>query len=1062
MELPALLDRLGYLKSPNYLRRDAGDLESVVDYGHIFRRAVKPPCMLQGVYSLRESPSMSVPLVYVCDTSTEDDAAEIHRLVWNQNVVPFLILNSPEAVRLYPGFSHRRGTRRERGIEEVLAAYGAADVARIIDGVAAEAIDSGRTWHEWGRHVRPEYRVDWRLLESLKELDKWLQSDADLPSDVSHALIGKYVYLHYLRDRDILSPRKLDKWGIQATAVFGGDATVEGLRHVVGELEEWLNGEVFPIDFGSPHGPGDEHVRRVAGTFAGDQPLDDGTWQLHLDFKAYEFSYIPIETLSVVYEQFLHAPPPGKGGKTGTGKSKGAYYTPIPVVNLMLSEMEEHRPLKKGMRIFDPACGSGAFLVQAFRRLIEKTFLPRKRAGLDPIALRELLTSHIYGVDTEKDACAVTELGLILTLLDYVDPPDLENNGPGRKPKLPKLRDENIFRDNFFHEKGRWQRALSRDKPAWIVGNPPWKQLNPKKLLEQEKPAWDWMQANSGDRPVGSNQIARAFAWRVASFLAQDGEVALFLPAMTLFERPARAFRKAFFRRMSVRTVSNFANLAEVISARRFRVPGAAFFYAPRTSGIDGPDEEEAIRTYSPLVANQEATRPVEEGRRNETWTLIINASEIRDIPAPAVADGGGLPWKVATWGSNLDTRLLAALGKRVKSLGVLEKEGVLVVSQGLELRAAKEGGEGAEKEPEEVELVEEVIGKSKLNVKAVKGLRSFFVFPEQALQPVAPELYYARKGRASLPLSVCRSPHVIVSAARNFAIYTEDYLVVPARQIGIVSPTGHRDLLKAISLFLSSDFAFYHQFLTSSQFGVQRGLATLGALREMPLPLASLARDDLTGWSDLHARLVRATEQAFAPEAMLGSSMPEQTATGAIVTGGLWDELNRRVSDVLGLDPEDRALVHDLVRVRFQLNDGKLGREAVRKPRVPEVRIYAESLKSELDSFVEGQIGKWHKVGVVCDDLSGMVQIDLIGNRHEAGRPAIARAGGPTARALEATRRRLRRQRSQWVYFDRNLRIYEGSKTYILKPMQRFHWTQTQARIDAREIVSETLAGET
>jgi len=70
-----------------------------------------------------------------------------------------------------------------------------------------------------------------------------------------------------------------------------------------------------------------------------------------------------------------------------------------------------------------------------------------------------------------------------------------------------------------------------------------------------------------------------------------------------------------------------------------------------------------------------------------------------------------------------------------------------------------------------------------------------------------------------------------------------------------------------------------------------------------------------------------------------------------------------------------------------------------------------------------------------------------------------VAKADESTGRQLERTRQRLRDQRSQWVYFDRNLRIYEGRKTFIFKPMQRFHWTQSQAMIDAREIFAETLA---
>ena len=219
----------------------------------------------------------------------------------------------------------------------------------------------------------------------------------------------------------------------------------------------------------------------VAATFGGDQPLGDGTWQLHLDFQAYDFSYIPIETLSVVYEQFLHASPSEEGSTRG--KEAGAYYTPIPVVNFMLAEMEDRHPLSRGTRILDPACGSGAFLVQCYRRLIEREYPPTGDAP-GPVKLRELLQEHIFGVDRDPDACSVTELSLILTLLDYCDPPDLEDN---KRIKLPSLRDVNIFHANFFDENSKLHSFLSRRKFDWVIGNPPWKKLNPKKLSLQDQ-----------------------------------------------------------------------------------------------------------------------------------------------------------------------------------------------------------------------------------------------------------------------------------------------------------------------------------------------------------------------------------------------------------------------------------------------------------------------------------------------------------------------------------------------------------------------------------------------
>ncbi|MFH1919064.1 MAG: N-6 DNA methylase [Planctomycetota bacterium] len=764
-----------------------------------------------------------------------------------------------------------------------------------------------------------------------------------------------------------------------------------------------------------------------------------------MDFQAYDFSYIPIETLSVVYEQFLHTPQQ-PGGKS-KARVTGAYYTPIPLVNFMLSELETRRPLRKGTRAFDPACGSGAFLVQCYRRMIERAFPPSADSRPRPAELRELLTRHVFGVDVDEDACSVTELSLILTLLDYVHPPDLENLP---QFQLPALRNQNIFCGNFFQDGGTWQEKLERKKAGWIIGNPPWKKLNPVKLTRDDAPAWNWMQANRSQKPVGRYQVAQAFAWEVARYLDGDGEIGLLLPAMTLFEDPSREVRSRFFQHMQVHSIANFSNLAEVLFAGRSRVPAAAFFYHPREGREVSSPESESIRTYSPLVANQEATRPVAQSKRNETWSLVINAGEVRDVPLAHVVDGNGLPWKLATWGSHLDRRLLEKLARRFPSLKDLEADGRVVASQGLELRRKGEG---------DVEYVEEVIGKDRLNVTPLKRLRKFFVFPSEAVEPNPPELCWARKGRVQLPLSVCRPPHVIVSAARNFAIYTEDYLLVPPRQIGISSPPQDQDFLKALSLYLSSDFAFYHQFLMSTQFGVKRDVATLRALRAIPVPSFSPPQAGLGEWVHLHGRLVKCSlqelEAAEDADTPLFAAQPPSEEKGELL-----EQLNELVYESLGLTRRDRALVRDLVNVRLELRDGMLGEPATGQPGRAQIRSYARRVKGELDAFVGEELKKRHKVEVVYDRLSGMVAVDLTANLEQARTITVAEADEATVAELEKTRRRLRRERAQWVYFDRNLRIYEGTRTFILKPMQRFHWTESQAMFDAAEIIAETLAG--
>jgi len=159
-----------------------------------------------------------------------------------------------------------------------------------------------------------------------------------------------------------------------------------------------------------------------------------------------------------------------------------------------------------------------------------------------------------------------------------------------------------------------------------------------------------------------------------------------------------------------------------------------------------------------------------------------------------------------------------------------------------------------------------------------------------------------------------------------------------------------------------------------------------------------------------------------------------------------------------MAMTSEDEVLVRDFMRVRFLLNNGRVGKQASRKPRESELRDYGRHLKAELDSFVHGELTQCHSVAILHDDHSALVRITLAENEEGLERVDLLQAGNREALALEGLRKRLRETRSQWVYFDRNLRVYGGDSTYIMKPMQRFHWTETQARIDARHVVSESI----
>ncbi|QDU16855.1 N-6 DNA Methylase [Gimesia maris] len=1037
MLIGEFLNELGYADSPFFLKKGTRAFSNAQNIGHILRAAAKPECGLFGVYSLKDpgnSSTSQTPIVYVCKAKTEAEADKIHRLVWNQDITPFLIVLTPRGIKFYSGFEYSNSGNGH--LTNLLDFNQAIKKAKEFH---ADEINSGRFWKGWSKHLRPEKRVNRRLLDNLKTLDSYLQNKFDLSRHTSHALIGKYVYLHYLRDRDILSDRKLSSWGVTDSQIFGSKVSIAKLKTVIDNLEEWLNGNIFPITFNGINAPKTEHVKLVAGVFSGDDILPSGYQQLSLDFKAYDFSYIPIETLSVVYEQFLHTPDEDGNSQ---GREEGAYYTPIPVVNYMLAEMEESLPLVDGVQVFDPACGSGAFLVQCYRRLIEKTYPHNKHPTVHPIQLRQLLIKNIFGLDRDEDACAVSELSLLLTLLDYVDPPDLEDD---KRIKLPTLRNKNIFHADFFEP---LPPLLKNKIFHWIVGNPPWKKLNPRKLMENDFPAWNWMQENKRERPVGGNELARAFAWRITELTDCEGEIGFFMPAMTLFDKQTVDFRKLFFEQMHLKRVANFSNLAEIISAGRFRVPSAAFFFSPFNRDSPNTTQRNFVRVFSPLVANQEPVKPESAGERIESWCIVLNESEIRDIPYSEISTGAGLPWKIATWGSHNDVRLLNQLSNQFPSLSAIQDEKLLVISQGPDLRSTSVA-DGENK----TEFHKELVGKNEVDTSALARLRNLFSFPMNALRPCEKHYLRLRAGRRTL--SICRGPHVIVSAARTFAIYTDDYLVVPSRQIGIISPSDDRDFLKALSLFLSSDFALYHQLFTSTEFGVKRDRATLDALKQMPCPLTELKNSELKKWVKLHQQLKETT-----PRRVGDIKNDERSLFPDDRLDDLLIELNELVSESLSLSDRERALVSDFVNIRLELNDGKVGRRAIEPPRLLEIKQYGNRLCQELDEFLGYDSEYHHKVDIIYDRYSGMICVDFVKSPKRVA-VAVTPADSPTVKALSETRNELQEEIGQWVYFNRDLQIHNGMKTYLFKPMQRFHWTESQAMVDASEMIAETVSAE-
>jgi methylase of polypeptide subunit release factors len=979
---------------------------------HLFRAAKKAG--VQGAYLFQTSPPDRKilpprPAVYVAEASTRDEAREIHQKLWNLGNAPFLIVLLPNEIRVYTGFDFSVEDKSKGLVKEIgeIVDLTFESICDRLTDFRADSIDNGRLWENQSKHITPEKRVDIHLLNNLRKLEEYLESRS-LDLSIIHALIGKYVYIRYLYDRGILSPQWLAENNINLDIVLSRNATLAGLMHLTQTLERRFNGAIFPLPPNVETKLSDELVSLVAATFKGDDP-ESG--QLHLDFEAYDFSYIPVETLSSIYEQFLHS--------QGTGKKVGAVYTPEPVADYLLCELEESKPLQKGMKVLDPACGSGIFLVLAYRRLIELELANSSEKKLKPTELQRIL-ENIYGVERNQEACYVAEFSLILTLLNYIDPPDLHRN---KDFKFPSLHNTQIFEcDLFDNDSDFWQKRIKFD---WIVGNPPWIEIKPN--TQGESFARSWIHENFNSKPVGGNRVCEAFSWRVVDLLNINGCVGLLIHANSLFNHESQKYRQAFFSDLTVSRVTNFSHLAYVLFGGRGNEPAATLIYSKTKPEVEKPE----IIHYAPFIVNQLVNRPWNKGKKQITWTITVNENEISTISPEETETGDLLVWKTALWGNLRDIKILCRLQRLFPStLGALINRRSWHFHKGLEIRQQNSGSE--------LEAAPYLEGWKVIDPHAKTSVKSRFHFSisESALHMIPRDSLFIRKGRSS-PFVLAKAPHLFIRAGSGYCAYSDIDFIIPDPQIGISANEVDADYLRAISVLINSSFAQYFLFFRSPAWGVGRSIIYPKDLKLIPIP--DLSVQQITDLAQLQKRL---------------DYIEKSTDTSDTSLKQILDDA---VDNILSIPKSIRIITREFISIRLQLNQGKSVVPATAYPTEEDLHKYALYLRDELDNFTEGS-GLRHKILLTHAKDLIVCSVEFI-RSTESIDVNIEKAHGNSSTLLADIQAKTKQQFSQWVYVQRSLRIFEDSKIHICKSPRLIDWTRTQAMNDADDIIAEILS---
>jgi type I restriction-modification system DNA methylase subunit/predicted type IV restriction endonuclease len=174
--------------------------------------------------------------------------------------------------------------------------------------------------------------------------------------------------------------------------------------------------------------------------------------ELYYPICPYEFSVLSVEILGSAYEQFLGKQITlSKSGKATieekpeVRKAGGVYYTPQYIVEYIvkntIGKLVENKTPKEisQLKICDPACGSGSFLIGAYQFLLNwhKDFYNKLKPENGKLTIKgsksdvltptgelttaekkRILLNNIYGVDLDNNAVEVTKLSLLLKCME--------------------------------------------------------------------------------------------------------------------------------------------------------------------------------------------------------------------------------------------------------------------------------------------------------------------------------------------------------------------------------------------------------------------------------------------------------------------------------------------------------------------------------------------------------------------------------------------------------------------------------------------------------------------
>jgi len=501
-----------------------------------------------------DSDRASIPQAYVFDNTnsalSSKALTELQWKMWNSHEVPLCFIFQPDTVDILgcwtkPDFFDEGTGQCHYTPNEVitLASNAQAELDKLAR-FSGDALENGSFWdNPRNGHLTDTKRsAHGSLITAIVELDEELASKRILPETLRRKVLVICLMLKYLEDRGVLDASDFKRFRTGATELFQVLESAKSFVALLAAQARRFNGDVFQLS-------SDERQLLLdrdkdLGRFA--HILDGRTSQrqAHL-WKLYSFEHLPVEIISYIYQRFV------KG-------AVGAVYTPPFLVDFLLGEAMPYANITDAFTVLDPSCGSGVFLVGAFKRLVNHWMAGRKwQCPPESLLKRRLkeLVQQVHGVDDDPFAVELTVFSLCLALCDRLEPKQIR-----RHFEFDNLRGVTICKGDFFEFLPKAEQA----KSTWdlIIGNPPFEtsQFTPAAIVIEQKAKTERAEtAGAVDTPY--QQLAFLFLEQSLRIVASNGTACLLVPSTFLYGINSAAFRASILRRWHVPQIIDFTSI---------------------------------------------------------------------------------------------------------------------------------------------------------------------------------------------------------------------------------------------------------------------------------------------------------------------------------------------------------------------------------------------------------------------------------------------------------------------------------------------------------------------